>query len=333
MIPRGPIGARNRDRPSLYRMAALFDPPPLRTRQAQPSWVNRSGSIDRSACVELRASDVWRFAEFATIAHPCHHGARNPGLVHGYREAASEIIVAARFLARVQRNRRPRHLQGDLRTTKSNAMRPSFLPPLPPGEGGGEGLLLPPLPPGEGRGEGLLLPPLPPGEGRGEGLQRKHIRIHRPTPALNPNKGAPQTKFLGLWEHWSQTIRIERWRLHDRLAQHFLICPNSPSLLSPSPLGRGVRGEGSSTSCLHKVRKLFMPMCTRDEARDADLAEAWINQLDARCRITCAPLPASLMAQRASLLDRYRLLLTTGRRLVCRKCLGLRYGEVRKKLS
>ena len=299
MIPPGPIGARKRDRPSLYRMAALFDPPLLRTRQVQPSWVNRAGQIDRSACVELRASDVWRFAEFATVAHPCHHGARNPDLVHGYREAASEINVSARFLARVQRNRRPRHLQGDLRTTKSNAMRQSC------------------------RRSAISSQQEP----------RKHIRIHLPTPAINPNKGAPQTKFLGLWEHWSQTIRIERWRLHDRLAQHFLICPNSPSLLSPSPLGRGVRGEGSSTSCLHKVRKLFMPMCTKEEALDADLAEAWIKRLDARCRISRAPLPASLMAHRSSLLDRYSLLFTTGRRLECRKCLGLRYGEVRKKPS
>lgn len=273
MIPPGPFGAHNRDRPSLYRMAARFDPPPLRTRHAQPSWVNRSGSIDRSACVELRASDVWPFAAFATIAHPCHHGARNPGLVHGYREAASEINVSARFLARRQANRRPRHLQGDLRTTKSNAMRSSY------------------------QRSAISF----------QQERRRHRRIHNPGPAPNPNKGAPQTKFLGLWEHWSQTIRIERWRLHDRLAQHFLICPG----------------------CDRKFRKLFMPMCTQEEARDADLAEAWINQLDARCKITRAPLPASLTAHRASLLDRYGLLFTTGRRLVCRNCLGLRYGEVR----
>ncbi len=281
MIPPGPFGAHNCDRPSLYRMAALFEPPPLRARHAQPSWVNRAGRIDRSACVELRASDVWRFAEFATIAHPCHHGARNPGLVHGYREAASEINVSARFLARIQHNRRPRHLQGDLRTTKSNAMRQSVLPPLPLGEGGGEG------------------------------LQRKHIRTHNPEPALNPNKGAPQTKMLGLWEGWSQTIRIERWRLHDRLAQHFLICP----------------------ACDQKFRKLFLPMCTKDEARDADLAESWIDQLEARCRFTRTPLPPSLMAQRASLFDRYGLLFRDERQLLCRNCLGLRYGEVRKKPS
>ena len=273
MIPPGPFGAHNRDRPSLYRMASRFDPPPLRTRHSQPSWVNRAGRIDRSACVELRASDIWPFAAFATIAHPCHHGARNPGLVRGYREAASEINVSARFLARIQRNRRPRHLQGDLRTTKSNVMRPRY----------------------------------PRSAITNQQEPRKHIRIHRPTPALNPNKGAPQTKILGLWEHWSQTIRIERWRLHDRLAQHLLICPG----------------------CNQKFRKLFMPMCTKDEARDADLAEAWINQLDAHQRIGRAPLPSSLMAHRSSLLGRYSLLFTTGRRLVCRKCLGLRYGEVR----
>ena len=86
-------------------------------------------------------------------------------------------------------------------------------------------------------------------------------------------------------------------------------------------------------SCNQKFRKLFMPLCTPAEARDADLAEAWINQLDARCTITRAPLPPSLMAHRASLLDRYGLLFRNERRLVCRKCLGLRYGQVHKKPS
>ncbi len=224
--------------------------------------MNRSGRIDRSGCAELRASEVWRFAGFTTIAQPRRHGARNPGLVHGYREAASGINVSARFLARRQHNRRPQHLQGDLRTTKSNAMKGPNATSLCPA-----------------------------------------------APAFNSNKGAPQTKMLGLWEGWSQPIRIERWRLHDRFAQHFLICP----------------------SCEQKFRKLFMPMCTKEEARDADLAEAWINQLDARYRLTRAPLPPSLMAQRASLFDRYGLLFTTGRRLVCRNCLGLRYGQVRAK--
>ncbi|MBM4032326.1 MAG: hypothetical protein FJ291_11120 [Planctomycetes bacterium] len=46
---------------------------------------------------------------------------------------------------------------------------PPGLPPLPRGEGGGEGASLPPLPRGEGGGEGASLPPLPRGEGGGEG--------------------------------------------------------------------------------------------------------------------------------------------------------------------
>ncbi|MBM4036015.1 MAG: ATP-grasp domain-containing protein, partial [Planctomycetes bacterium] len=46
-------------------------------------------------------------------------------------------------------------------------LRDLNMPPLPRGEGGGEGAL-PPLPRGEGRGEGAL-PPLPRGEGGGEG--------------------------------------------------------------------------------------------------------------------------------------------------------------------
>jgi len=55
-------------------------------------------------------------------------------------------------------------------------------PPLPPGEGRGEGSrAAPPIPPGEGRGEGnRAAPPIPPGEGRGEGS--------RVAPSIPPGK-------------------------------------------------------------------------------------------------------------------------------------------------
>ena len=179
----------------------------------------------------------------------------------------------------------PHQLQGDQRTTKTNAMKDNFLSPSPPGRGV--------------RGEGLFLSP-------------------------NPNKGATRTKMLGLWEAWHQTIRIERWRLHKRLAQHFLICPNSPSLLSPSPLGRGVRGEDlHSSPCQGKSLKLFIPLCTKAEALDADLAEACLNQLDIRSTITQTSIVPNLI-------NRYGLLFRNERKLVCRKCLNLRYGQVRK---
>ena len=105
--------------------------------------------------------------------------------------------------------------------------------------------------------------------------------------------------MLGLWGDWSQTIRVERRRLHERLAQHFLICPNSRSG------SKGKSGGEGSQHCLSKVMKLFMPLCTPQEAADADLAEGWINLLDARRKAIRIPLPPSLMAQRALLINRY----------------------------
>ena len=136
--------------------------------------------------------------------------------------------------------------------------------------------------------------------GGGEGVG---VKIHS-----NPNKGASRTKMLGLWEAWQQTIRIERHRLHKNLAQHFLICP----------------------TCNNKFLKLFLPLCTKTEMLDADTAEAWLNQLDFQQQIIHTPLPAWLMAHRASLINRYGLLFRSERKLICRKCLNLRYGQVRK---
>ena len=73
--------------------------------------------------------------------------------------------------------------------------------------------------------------------------------------------------------------------------------------------------------------KLFMPLCSAQEAADADLAEGWINLLDARYRAARIPLSPSLMAQRALLITRYGLLFTDGRRLLCRNCLRMCYGS------
>ena len=270
-------------------MTVFLPLPPLLSLKSRPSWVNRASRIDRSACVELRASDVRRHATFPTPGAPGfpgfpqarttrgRYGARNPDIVRGFREAETEINIRARFLARLMRKDLPQQLQGDRRTTKANVMRPSCQQSAV----------------------------------QDQRATRRHARVHLSGPAANPNKGAPQTKMLGLWEGWSQTVTIERWRLHDRLAQHFLICPN----------------------CDHKFRKLFMPLCTKVEAIDADVAEAWISQLDTRAKLKRTPLPPSLMADRALLVNRYGPLFRAARRLVCRHCLGLRYGQVRKQPS
>ncbi|MBI1338213.1 MAG: hypothetical protein GC164_14815 [Phycisphaera sp.] len=118
----------------------------------------------------------------------------------------------------------------------------------------------------------------------------------------NPNRGAARSKILPLGEDWTQTVRIERWRLHALLLDAFLICP----------------------VCKAKYKKLFLPMCTQDEWRDAEFARLWLESHAKR--ITTAP-PDSVTRQTAHrLVERYGLLFPP-RRFVCKQCLGVRYGE------
>ncbi len=274
-------------------MAEFPPSPPLGTLNQRPSWVNLTGRVDRSACLELRASEVWPHVRFTAPPREAASGRRMVPVPVAFKEASGTLQISAHFLYRLHTGRLPRRLRGDMRTTKSNVMRRHHTSvPGPAAEG--------------------------------EGSPRKHLRIHDPGPAFNPNKGVTFRwggKMLGLWADWSQTIRVERWRLHERLAQHFLICPNSLSRSN----GEG-GGEGPQ-HCLGKVMKLFMPLCTVQEAADADLAEGWINLLDGRDRAAGIPLSPSLMAQRALLITRYGLLFTDGRRLRCRNCLRMRYGS------
>ncbi|MEZ6191260.1 MAG: hypothetical protein R3C45_08215 [Phycisphaerales bacterium] len=71
----------------------------------------------------------------------------------------------------------------------------------------------------------------------------------------NPNKGASRTKMLGLPHDWSQPLTINRYRFHARLTQHFFACPN----------------------CKKRALKLFLPLCTDAELRDADFARLWLD--------------------------------------------------------
>ncbi|MCZ6851480.1 MAG: hypothetical protein O7F17_07560 [Planctomycetota bacterium] len=291
-----------------YMEMVEFPPsPPLGTLNQRPSWVNLTGRVDRSACLELRASEVWPHVRFTAPAREAASGRRTLPVPAAFKEASGTLQISAQFLYRLNISRLPRRLRGDLRTPKSNVMRRHHTS-VPGPAAWGEGQL--PSPPGREVG--------------GEASPRKHLRLHDPGPAFNPNKGATFRwggKMLGLWADWSQTVRVERWRLHERLAQHFLICPCSLSI------SKGEGGGEGSQHCLGKVMKLFMPLCSAQEAADADLAEGWINLLDGRDRAARIPLSPSLMAQRALLITRYGLLFTDGRRLLCRNCLHMRYGS------
>ena len=261
----------------------------LATLDSRPSWLNRAGRIDRSACFELRASDVWPLANLRpTPSRPF----RRP-----YLETSGGFTLTTPFLLCLRDRRLPRTLIGDWRTSKSNAMK----------------------------------------DHRSRKRQPPAQRLGTLDFGLtaNPNKGAAATKLLGLpldgnfnsanpapgtldptspsAQGWSQLVRIERHRLHASLAQHFLICP----------------------ACGKKYLKLFLPLCTRDEIRDADLAHTFLRSHFPQLftdSLSSPSVPRSLsplVPSVQSLLSRYSLLFPP-RRLLCRHCLGLRYGEVKK---
>ncbi len=242
-------------------------PPQLPTLRHKPSWTNRAGRFDRSACVEVRASDLWPTTTL------------KPAPTFAGREAAATTTLTAHTLATLHDQRPPRPLVGDYRTAKSNAMKPA--PDHPHRH------------PSQGQTNNARGPD------------------HQLTP--NPNRGASRTKQLGLTNNWSQEITIERWRLHKKLAQHFLICPR----------------------CKKKFLKLFLVLATPDELRDAPTAHHWLNAHAPYTRHPShrTPPPQSPTRQTAlNLLNRYAPLFPP-RQLQCRHCLNLRYGEAKRKKS
>ena len=98
-------------------------PPTLETFFPQPSWQNRSGRIDRSACLELRISDVKAHADLRPVSASPQPGRQRPQS-RVLLEAAGIVTITADDLLRYHNRRQPRHLSGDYRTAKSNAMRP-----------------------------------------------------------------------------------------------------------------------------------------------------------------------------------------------------------------
>lgn len=271
-------------------------PPQLTTFHLKPSWHNRNGRIDRSACVEIAARFLWRSTTLPPLravpaleAGRAFHDALNlpaspsrPALTTPLCIASDTLIITTQYLIRVRDSKKPVRLAGDRRTRKSNIMKSRYADP-------------------------------------------PFIR------ASNPNFGATLLKILGLDPYaWEQTLTIQRWAyplpwthrnfnrafpipVHGRGGrrtliiqpcrfQHFLLCP----------------------ACNVKVAKLFLPLCYEQEKRDADLAQQWANLFATHPATRNKPMtPAE-----AAIISRYAPLFEP-RRLVCRKCLSLRYGEAR----
>ena len=220
-------------------------PPTLATFPQRASWLNRASRIDRSACVELKASDLWR-----SIAE--RHWQRKTRKVQGKSHliAQTTTSVTAHQLQSRHDEKPSFTLQGDLRTEKSNALKHAGLSPS----------------------------------------------------GANPNKGQSRTKRLGLPTDWSQELTLQSWRMHARLIQHFFACPQ----------------------CDQRALKLFLPLCTEEELRDALTAQRWLNNNQKRIATS-----STLRPQASKLIARYAVLFEP-RSLHCRKCLGLRYGESHK---
>jgi hypothetical protein len=280
-----------------------------------PSWVNCNGRIDRCACLEICTSAVWRFAKFKPA--PTASGRISTGLVN----------LTADWLLGLQSTRMPRQLAGDYRTAQANAMRPLGMAP-------------------------------------GRFVRRPDLVLGEPPPFAdyglprNPNRGAARQKMLGIPETWSHPLRVELWRCGRVIKKHFLICPHPKNCGSQRSRGIELRDRsvsarrGSSRGddeldddgridlsdprlprlstiqrgskmnmkvCPQRVWKLFMVMCTPQELGDAKAARLWIESL-----------PANVARRHqefiVKLIDRYGLLFDP-RRLLCQRCLGVRYNQ------
>lgn len=325
-------------------------PPALRTFDRKPSWVNNAGRVDRAACMEVRASELWRLLD---SPHWMESRTSAGRLAH------ATIAIDAALLARLHDTRNPRLLLGDLRTPKSNAMKGPHDPYRRRHVN-------------RARGD-------QPWTALDDALEVRYT---------NPNKGAARSKMLALWDGsevgyestgpWKQDVRIEKWirdkkrpevrgqksegrdqksegrgqkselrRLSDRLKPQ--ATSRKPSRLksqatSPKPSSHQHPSPPNHwhylicPNCQRKVFKLFMVLALPQEVEDAEIAEGWVRMFDARCNIRASGGAATLAVQidpellrmRAALIERYGLLFRA-RRMVCKTCLGIRYGEVRGK--
>ena len=120
----------------------------------------------------------------------------------------------------------------------------------------------------------------------------------------NPNQGATRVKRWGVDQGWSQRLMIEGVWVSDRLTQHYFQC----------------------AGCQDRAKKLFMILATQAEWRDAELARLWLRSQEARRAVRVMGVRS---ADELRVIERYGALWDR-RVLRCAKCLGLRWGEVRK---
>ena len=294
--------------------------PALNTLESPPSWckldptTKRPTGIDRSAAMEIRLGEV-RTLLVCKVMQPPRKWPCKPKRIginplpnerpcpnHHGRIASGICFLTADSLMYLWDHQLPRKLGGDWRTPRANAMRPTDYP-------------------------------------EGKRYTNRYSRARTSLPYFdygldrNPNKGAARMKRLGIWSNWMQAIRIEKWVYSDKQPpQYRFVCPGSfcsadrePPTDAPegadwrlpplSTRGRGLIRAG----CPQLVSKLFLVHASDAEFDDAMAAQMWIEHLPERIRGRCND-------DISRLIRRYGILFQP-RMLVCRQCLGLKYGN------
>lgn len=250
----------------------------LATLDVPDSCRNAAGRVDRSACLSLDVrtllrqlpDDDWRPAR-----SPTRPGTRAPGS-RTHREAVAHLTLTALDLDRLLALARPFQLLGDFRSEKANAMKRKC--GVRNAECGAE----------------TLSSSIP-----HSALRVPHSSPRRTPRVSNPNLGAAAVKIAGVAPDWSQTVRLERWRLHENLARHFIICPR----------------------CGSRRFKLYLPLCTPDEVRDAHFAFMFLQHSDPNKPLT---------EHQHQLVRRYAHLFPP-RSIGCADCLKMRFGYIHPK--
>jgi hypothetical protein len=282
--------------------------PNLSTLDEPPSWCNAHGHLDRSACVEVRVSEVRRQA--GCVVHNGQYRPDGKGLTQlvsplpsqqrartGDGRVASGIItITAEQVHMLHAGRTPRKLAGDRRTPRAPVMRPGYW------------LDDRPFRCRVTRADPFVIP-------FDRGLEG------------NPNKGACRSKMIGLPETWSQPLRIEKWVFPKRIRPaYYLICPGT-FLHRDVPEGKDPRlpplstcGSGrKATGCPQRALKLLLVQCTPREYRDAKAARLWIDGIPPR-------VVERYRAEINLLMARYGPIMPP-RVLLCPRCLGAKYGN------
>lgn len=297
-------------------------PPHLETFDHWPSWLNAYRNLDRSACFELRVSQVRRLAGCVPLRKGQYgkmykDSRKRPEYVPDMpneRAAIGHTKLISRgyyditpmdldWLARQQF---PRRLAGDWRTERAPAMRSSGQHP-------------PPAPPASEESTALGMSLKQGGHGPGERAYERKLADHPhseplPAPASmppglpkevldaglagNPNRGASREKRFGLNYDWTQRLQMQKHH-HASVSgkQYFLVCP-----------------------CNQTAYKLFWVLARPSEHRDALLAEQWMASLSSSAL-------ARQSAQVSALIDRYGPIMGDDRKLRCRHCLDMRYAK------